>query len=273
MNPGSNPMEQTMTNQAATKPNIYGRDLEGKVALITGSARNMGRAFAKALAARGANVVVHHRSADSLEDAEETARLVRQNGVNALVTKGDLSKPSTVADVFAAAKQAFGRIDIVINNAGVVIKKPFEDIREDDFDRAFGINTKAAFFTMQEAAKQIEDHGRIINMGTTLLGATTPMYSVYAGSKAPLEDFTRALAKEIGGRGVTVNVVAPGPIDTPFFHGQETEQSTAYLKNMSVAGRLGEVDDIVPIVDFLASEGAQWVTAQTLFVNGGFLSR
>ena len=266
-------MEETMTNQPAANPTTYGRDLEGKVALVTGSARNMGRAFAQALSARGADIVVHHHSDSSTADADETARLVRRNGRQALVTTGDLSKPSTVADVFANAKQAFGRIDIVINNAGVVLKRPFTDISEDDFDRAFGINAKAAFFTMQEAAKHIEDNGRIINMGTTLLGATTAMYSVYAGSKAPLEDFTRALAKEIGERGVTVNVVAPGPIDTPFFHGQETEQATAYLKNMSVAGRLGEVDDIVPVIDFLVSEGAQWVTAQTLFVNGGFLAR
>lgn len=262
-----------MTNQPTTNPNPYDRDLEGKVALITGSARNMGRAFAQALAARGADIVVHHRSDDSLADAEETARLVQREGGRALIAHGDLSRPSTVSEVFASAKQTFGRIDIVINNAGVVIKKPFTGITEDDFDRAFGINAKAAFFTMQEAAKQIEDHGRIINMGTTLLGATTGMYSVYAGSKAPLEDFTRALAKEIGNRGITVNVVAPGPIDTPFFHGQENEQSTAYLRNMSVAGRLGEVDDVVPVVDFLVSERAQWVTAQTLFVNGGFLSR
>lgn len=262
-----------MTNQATTNANTHVRDLEGKVALITGSARNMGRAFAQALAARGADVVVHHRSDDSRADAEETARLVQHEGRRALIVEGDLSQPSAVAAVFASAKQTFGRIDIVINNAGVVIKKSFTDITEDDFDRAFGINAKAAFFTMQEAAKHIEDHGRIINMGTTLLGATTGMYSVYAGSKAPLEDFTRALAKEIGGRGVTVNVVAPGPIDTPFFHGQENEQSTAYLRNMSVAGRLGEVDDIVPVIDFLVSERAKWVTAQTLFINGGFLSR
>ncbi|MEL7110825.1 MAG: SDR family oxidoreductase [Pseudomonadota bacterium] len=249
------------------------RDLEGQVALITGSARNMGRAFAVALASRGADIVVHHHSETSARDAEETARLIQQQDTKALITQGDLSDPQAVREVFQAAKDAFGRIDIVINNAGVVIKKPFTEITEADFDRAFGINAKAAFFTMQEAAKSIEDNGRIINMGTTLLGATTGMYAVYAGSKAPLEDFTRALAKEIGGRGVTVNTVAPGPIDTPFFHGEENEQSTAYLSNMSPLGRLGNVEDISPLIDFLASEESRWVTAQTLFINGGFLAR
>lgn len=261
-----------MTTETNT-PNNYGRDLTGKVALVTGSARNMGRAFALSLAARGADIVVHHHSANSAADAEETARLIQENGVRALITSGDLSDASAVEAIFASAKDAFGRIDIVINNAGVVIKKSFAEITEADFDRVFGINTKAAFFAMQQAAKHIEDGGRIINMGTTLLGATTGMYGVYAGSKAPLEDFSRALAKEIGSRGVTVNVVAPGPINTAFFHGEETEQSTAYLSNMSVAGRLGEITDVVPLIDFLASDSSQWVTAQTLFINGGFLAR
>ncbi|MEM8792220.1 MAG: SDR family oxidoreductase [Pseudomonadota bacterium] len=261
-----------MTSETNTSAE-YGRDLEGKVAIITGSARNMGRAFAAALSARGADVVVHHHADSSAADAEETARLVRQNGGRALITKGDLSNASVVEAMFSGARDTFGRIDIVINNAGIVLKKPFAEITEAEFDTAFGINAKAAFLTMQQAARHIEDNGRIINMGTTLLGATTGMYGVYAGSKAPLEDFTRALAKEIGGRGVTVNVVAPGPINTAFFHGQENEQSTAYLSNMSVAGRLGEISDIVPLIDFLASQGSQWVTAQTLFVNGGFLAR
>ena len=259
-------------NAEATDQTIS-RDLEGKVALITGSARNMGRAFAEALSARGADVVIHHHSGNAAREAEQVARAVQENNARALVVSGDLADPQVVRGIFKAATDAFGRIDIVINNAGVVLKKPFAEVTEEDFDRAFGINAKAAFFTMQEAARLIEDNGRIINMGTTLLGATTGMYSVYAGSKAPLEDFTRALAKEIGARGVTVNTVAPGPIDTSFFHGEENDQSVAYLSSMSPQGRLGRIEDITPLIDFLASEESRWVTAQTLFVNGGFLAR
>ncbi|MGH7280954.1 MAG: SDR family oxidoreductase [Polyangiaceae bacterium] len=249
------------------------RELDGKAAVVTGAARNMGRAFAVALAKRGADVVVHHHGASSKADAEETARLVRDAGKKALVVDGDIASVAAVQRLFDETMKAFGRVDIVVNNAGVIVKKPFVEITEEDFDRSFAINAKAAFFVMQEAAKRISDGGRIINLGTTLLGATTAFYSVYAGSKAPLEDFTRALAREIGARGVTVNTIAPGPIDTPFYHGQESAQSTAYATQASVAKRLGTIEDIVPVVEFLASPRSQWITAQTLFVNGGYLTR
>lgn len=256
-----------MTNENRQK------DLEGKVAFVSGAARNMGRAFATSLAVRGANVAVHFHSESSQADAQETARQVQALGGQALLVQGDLSKLANVEGAFEATLRKFGRLDIVINNAGIVIKKPMAEYTEEDFDRSFGINTKGAFLVMQQAARHIADNGRIINMGTSLLGAFTGMYGVYAGSKAPLEDFTRALAKEIGGRGVTVNTVAPGPIDTPFFHGQETEQSVAYLSAASVAGRLGHIEDIVPTIDFLTSESARWITGQTVFVNGGFVTR
>lgn len=247
--------------------------LAGKVAIITGSARNMGRAFAEALARLGADITVHYHGATSQSDAEETARLVHVQGRRALVIGGNLADLATVKRLFDETLSAFGRVDIVVNNAGVVIKKPFMDISEEDFDRSFNINAKAAFFVMQEAARRIADHGRIINMGTTILGATIPFYSVYAGAKAALEDFTRSLAKEIGQRGVTVNVVAPGPIDTTFYHGAETPESVARATQASVAGRLGHVEDIVPLIEFLASPQSQWITAQTLFINGGYLAR
>ncbi|RRS06810.1 SDR family oxidoreductase [Pseudoalteromonas sp. J010] len=246
---------------------------EGKVALITGAARNMGRAFAESLAKAGCDIVIHYNSDASASDAETTAALVEQAGQRALLVQGELSQPSNVQNLFSQAKEAFGRIDIVINNAGKVIKRPFTEYTENDFDQLFNVNTKAAFFVMQEAAKHIEDNGRIINMGTSLLGAFTGYYSLYAGSKAPLEDFTRALAKEIGSRGVTVNTVCPGPIDTEFFHGEENEQSVAYLSAASVANRLGKIEDIVPFIKFIASEDAQWTTGQTLFINGGFVTR
>ncbi|MPY87509.1 MAG: SDR family oxidoreductase [Luteitalea sp.] len=250
------------------------KELEGKVAVVTGATRNQGRAYAGMLAANGcAGVVVHHRGQNSRAEAEETAKAVRAQGAEPLVVDGDLTNVSDVRRMFAESDKRFGRLDILINNAGVVIKKPFTDITEEDYDRAFGINAKAAFFCMQEAARRISDGGRIINIGTTLLGATTGYYSIYAGSKAPLEDFSRALAKEIGHRGVTVNTVAPGPLNTSFFYPAETPDSIEFLKHMSPQNRLGEVAEIVPLIEFLVSPRGGWVTAQTLFINGGFIAR
>ncbi|TMP24379.1 short chain dehydrogenase [Pseudoalteromonas rubra] len=248
-------------------------DLTGKVAIVTGSARNMGRAFAISLAERGANVVVHYHSDSSLNDAEQTAAEITQIGRRVLLVQGDLSHESQVQALYRQTLETFGRVDIVINNAGKVLKKAIADISEQEYDQLFAINTKAPFLMMKHAATHIQDQGRIINMGTSLLGAFTGLYGAYAGAKAPLEDFTRALAKEIGGRGITVNVVAPGPIDTAFFHGEENAQSVAYLSAASVLNRLGNIDDVVPMIDFLVSEEARWITGQTLFVNGGFVTR
>jgi NAD(P)-dependent dehydrogenase (short-subunit alcohol dehydrogenase family) len=249
------------------------KELAGKVALITGSARNLGRAYAAALARNGADIVVHHHAPSSNSDAEDTARLVRAEGTRAVAVAGDITDLSAVRKLFDETIKTFGRVDIVINNAGVIVKKPLVDVTEEDFDRSFAINAKAAFFIMQEAARRIADNGRVINMGTSLLGATTGLYSIYAGSKAPLEDFARALAKEIGARGVTVNTVCPGAVDTAFYHGQENDESEAFSRQMSVANRLGRPEDIVPLIEFLASPRSQWITAQTLFINGGMVAR
>lgn len=249
------------------------KQLQNKVALVFGSARNMGRGFAQALAAQGASVAVHHRADSSAADAQETARLVEEAGGESTIVSGDISHLDSVREIFKQTKERFGRVDFVINCAGLVVKKPFAEYTEEDFDRSFSVNSKGAFFVMQEAAASVEDNGRIISLGTSLLAGFTGHYGVYAGSKAPLEDFSRALAKEIGNRGVTVNVVAPGPVDTAFFHGEENADSVAYLKSASVANRLGTIEDIVPTIEFLCSPGGQWITGQTLLVNGGFTTR
>ena len=257
--------------EAATQQDA--RPLSGKAALVTGSARNLGRAYAVGLAAHGADVAVHYHDAGDRADAEETARQVRAQGTRSVLVNGDLCELAVIRRMFDETTKALGRIDIVINSAGAIVKKPIAEVTEQEFDRAFCVNAKGTFFTMQEAAKRIEDNGRIINIGTSLLSSVTPSYSVYAGSKAPMEPFTRALAREIGSRGVTVNVIAPGPIDTPFYHAVETPETVAYATNLSVARRLGRTDDIVPLVQFLASPGAQWITAQTIFINGGYFAR
>src|SRR5919198_2379136 len=241
------------------------KSLDEKVAIVTGGSRNLGRAFSEMLGTEGASVVVHYNDPNKKSEADNTAALVRKSGAKAIVEQADLTKTSEIKKLFDQTMKEFNQLDILINTAGAVLKKPFVDITEEEYDRMFAINAKTAFFCMQEAAKRMADNGRIINMETSLVGATTPYYSAYAGSKA--------LAKEIGNRGITVNNIAPGPLNTSFFYPAETQESTEFFKNQSVKGRLGEITDIVPLANFLVSPEAGWVTAQTIFINGGFLTR
>ena len=249
------------------------KPLDEKVAIVTGASRNLGSAFSEMLATDGASVVIHYNDPNKKSEADDTASKVHEKGAKAIVEQADLTKTAEIKRLFDRTMKEFNQLDILINTAGAVLKKPFVEITEEEYDRMFAINAKAAFFCMQEAAKRMADNGRIINMETSLVGATTPYYSAYAGSKAPLEDFTRALAKEIGHRGITVNNIAPGPLNTSFFYPAETKESTEYFKAQSVKGRLGEITDIVPLAKFLVSPEAGWVTAQTIFINGGFLTR
>lgn len=252
----------SMTEEAA-------RPLAGKVALVAGASRNLGRAVAEALAAKGADVALHHHGDEGRAGAEAAAEAVRSHGGRAVLVRGDLTDVARTEALFDEARGALGRLDVFVNTAGVMLKKPLVEVTEEEYDRMFAIHTRAAFFALRAAARRIEDGGRIINVSTTLTSVTTPFYTVYAGAKSAVEQFTRGLAKEIGHRGVTVNAVAPGPLDTSFFHGAETPESVAFLRSLSVAGRLGTLDEVAPVVAFLASPEAGWITGQTVRVNGG----
>lgn len=249
------------------------RPLAGKVAIVTGARANLGRRFAETLGAEGADVVVHFHREDTRGEAEETARLVEAAGGRATLVSGDLGRSENVTKVYDAAERQFGGVDIVVNNAGAIIKKPVTEFTDADFERLDAVNNRGLFYSLREASRRLRDGGRIINIATSLLAGAAPGYAGYAGTKAPVEEYTRMLAKEIGARGITVNSVAPGPVDTPFFHGQETEQSAAFAARLAVEGRLGTVDDIAPLVAFLAGPQAQWVNGQTLWVNGGYVTR
>ncbi len=249
------------------------KPLKGKSAIVTGARNNQGRAYAAALAAMGADVVVHYHRAETKDQAEETARLVHAQGVKAVLVQGDLGDLANVKKVFDTAQSNFGRIVILVNTVGYIVKKPMAEITEADYERSHRANTKAILFTMQEAARRMGDNGRIINIGTSLTAGSAPGYSLYAGTKASGEEFVRMLSKEIGKRGITVNNIAPGPLDNPFFHQAENPQSVAFATNLSVSGRLGKESDITPVVAFLAGPQSQWVNGQTIFVNGGYLTR
>ncbi|HEX7341890.1 MAG TPA: SDR family oxidoreductase [Rhodanobacteraceae bacterium] len=244
----------------------------GKVAIVTGASRNLGRATAEMLAAEGTSVVVHYHDSARKAEADQVAHDIREQGGegNAVVEQADLTKVQEVEGLFERTVERFGRLDILVNTSGMVIKKPLVEYSESEYDRLFAVNAKAAFFCMREAAKRMENEGRIISVVTTILAATMPMYAAYAGSKAPVEDFTRALAKEIAPRGITVNAIAPGPLNTSFYHSAETPDSVARVTG---ANLLGEVRDVVPLIRFLASPEARWITAQTIFINGGYMAR
>ncbi len=174
--------------------------------------------------------------------------------------------------MFAAAKKQFGGIDIAVNTIGKVLRKPIVETTEAEFDDMMAINAKAAYFFIKEAGLHLNDGGKIITIVTSLLAAFTDGYSTYAGGKSPVEHFTRAAAKEFSGRGISVNAIGPGPMDTPFFYGQETPERVAYHKSQGMGGALTKIEDIAPIVKFLATDG-WWMTGQTIFANGGYTTR
>ncbi|MFF4222594.1 SDR family oxidoreductase [Streptomyces sp. L500] len=248
------------------------RTLKDKVVVIGGASKNLGGLIAREVAADGAKVVVHFNSPSSKEGAQQTAEAVKAAGGEAIVHEADLTRVSEVEGLFEVAVGAFDKVDCVVNTAGMVLKKPLTEVTEDEYDKMFAVNSKAAFFMMQEAAKRVEDGGKIVTIVTSLLAAYTGLYSVYAGSKAPVEHFTRALSKELFGRNISVNNIAPGPMDTGFFYPAETEDSIAYHKSSAMNGELTKIEDIVPYVKFLLTDG-WWLNGQTLFINGGYTTR
>lgn len=245
------------------------KHLEGKVAIITGSSRGIGRAIAEQLADLGANVVINYSS--SPEKAAEVAEAIIQKGGKAAAIHADLSKVSDVEQLFAQTIAAFGKVDILINNAGLMITKPLADVTEADFDKQFAVNVKGTFFACQQALLHMENNGRIVNFSTSVVGQMFPAYSVYAGTKGAVEQFTRQLAKEFGPKGITINAVAPGPVNTELFLVGKTEQQIEGIRKVNAFGRIGEPDDIANVIEFLVSDKSQWVTGQTLRVNGGFI--
>jgi NAD(P)-dependent dehydrogenase (short-subunit alcohol dehydrogenase family) len=260
----------TAQTQAAT---ATARPLQGKAAIVTGARNNQGRAYAVALAKLGADLVLHFHRNESKDQNDETARLVREHGVRVATVVGDMAEASVAKAVFDAAQGTFGKIDIVVNTVGLIVKKPFAQLTEADYTRSERANVKALFHVFQQSAQRLADNGRLIHIGTSLTAGTAPGYALYAGTKAPCEEFTRMVARELGKRGITVNTIAPGPLDNSFFHAAETPESAKFAANLSIIGRLGKESDTTPLVTFLALPESQWVTGQTLWVNGGYLTR
>jgi NAD(P)-dependent dehydrogenase (short-subunit alcohol dehydrogenase family) len=252
--------------------------IKSKTVLIAGGAKNLGGLIARDLAGQGARAVAVHYNSDATKAAAEaTVAAVKAAGAEAIALQADLTRVAAVEKLFAQTIESFGKIDIAINTTGKVLKKPIADISEVDYDEMFAINSKAAFFFIKEAGRHLADNGKLLTLVTSLLGAYTPFYAAYAGAKAPVEHFTRAASKELGARGISVTAIGPGPMDTPFFYGQEAPDAVAYhkaaaaLSPFSKTG-LTDIEDIIPLVRFLVSDG-WWITGQTILANGGYTTK
>lgn len=246
--------------------------MSGKVALITGGTKNLGGATATEFARLGTNLFLHYHS-DSSEATKFAKDLLAKSGVQVEVYQGELNGADDVTKMFAAAKKAFPQgIDIAVNNVGKVLKKPMVETSEAEFDSMDQVNNKIAFFFIKEAGKNLNQGGRIVSLVTSLLAAYTEGYSTYQGNKSGVEYYTKAASKEFHSNGISVNAVAPGPMDTPFLYGQETDDAIGFYKTMGLGGRLTKIEDIVPIIRFLVTEGG-WITGQTIFASGGFTAR
>lgn len=246
--------------------------LKDSVVLVTGGGKNLGGLISRTFAAEGAKVAIHYHGSHSKADADRTVADITASGGEAVAFAGELTRPAEIAALFAAAKDHFGGIDIAINTVGKVLKKAILETTEEEYDTMAAVNAKTAYFFIQEAGRQLNDGGKILTVVTSLLAAYTGLYATYAGGKAPVEDFTRAASKEFGPRGISVTAVGPGPMDTPFFYGQESPEAVAYHKSAAALGGLTKIEDIVPLIKFLVTDG-WWITGQTIFANGGYTTR
>jgi 3-oxoacyl-[acyl-carrier protein] reductase len=238
-----------------------------KVAIVTGASRGIGAAIAQRLAADGFAVVVNYAS--SSKEADALVAQLKAGGAAAIAVKADVAKADDVRALFDATETQLGRVDVLVNNAGVLSTQPIADTSDALYDQTFGINVRGTFNTLREAATRMNDGGRIVNFSSTTLALNMPGYAIYNATKAAVEAFTHVFAKELRGRGITVNAVAPGPVATSLFLDGKTEEQIKTFANMPPLQRLGQPDDIAGVVAMLVGADAGWVNGQILRANGG----
>lgn len=237
------------------------------MAIVTGGSRGIGRAIALRLARDGARVVVNYARNEGA--ATETALDISREGGSAWTYQADVGVVEDVRGLFEGVAAGWGRVDILVNNAGTAGFGPMADVSEEEFDAMFALNVKGVFFAMREAARRMEDGGRVVNIssGITILGGAGG--ALYGGTKGAVEQFTLAAAKELGPRGITVNTVSPGMTRTELLDRVVPAEVQAQMAQGAPLGRLGEPEDVADVVAFLCSHEGRWVTGQNIRANGG----
>ena len=239
-----------------------------RVALVTGGSGGIGRAVAERLAGDGMAVGVHY--AGNKARAEEVVAAVEAAGGRAIAVGGDVADPAEMEAAFDAVEEAFGGIDVVVNTAGIMVLAPIAELDLDDLDRMHRINIRGSFVVAQLAANRVRSGGAVINFSSSVTKLRFPTYTAYAASKAAVEALTAILARELRGRDITVNAVAPGPTATPLFLDGKSQEEIDKLASAPPLERLGTPDDVAEVVSFLAGP-ARWVNGQTVYANGGII--
>jgi 3-oxoacyl-[acyl-carrier protein] reductase len=240
-----------------------------RVAIVTGASRGIGEAIARRLAADGLAVVVNYAS--NADEAEKVVQAITGAGGRALAVRADVSQPAEVDALFHRTVGQLGGVDVLVNNAGIMQLKPIAEADDALFERTLAINLRGTFNTMRCAAKLLRPGGRIINFSTSVLGLALPTYGIYVASKGAVEALTRVAARELRGRSITVNAVAPGPTATDLFLRGKTEEQVQSFAKAPPLERLGTPDDIASVVAFLAGKDGGWINGQIIRANGGLV--
>jgi 3-oxoacyl-[acyl-carrier protein] reductase len=240
-----------------------------KVAIVTGAARGIGAAIAERLAADGFTVVFNY--AGSAGEAEAVVGRIEAKGGKAIAAQADVSDAAAVARMFDAAQAAFGGVDILVNNAGIMKLAAIADSDDALFDSQIAVNLRGSFYTLREAARRLREGGRIINLSSSVVGLYQPGYAVYAATKAAVEAMTHVLTRELRGRNITVNAIAPGPTATALFLDDKPQSVIDTLTKLAPLERLGQPEDIAAAVAFLAGPDGAWINGQVLRANGGII--
>jgi 3-oxoacyl-[acyl-carrier protein] reductase len=240
-----------------------------KVAMVTGASRGIGSAVAERLARDGFAVVVNYSG--NADSAAALVSKIEKNGGRALAIKADVSDPRAVAEMFATTVTQLGGVDVLVNNAGIMLLSNLGETDDASFDRQVAINLKGTFNTLREATRHLRSGGRIINFSSSVVGLLQPTYSVYAATKAAVEAMSKVFAKELRGRNITVNTIAPGPTATDLFLNGKPQAVIDHLAKLAPLERLGQPEDIARAVSFLAGADGAWINGQTLRANGGII--